>query len=308
MNDQPLRILFVVGAGRSGTTLLDLLLGQVPGFFSGGEVSYVWTRALQDDQLCGCNVPFRSCTFWQEVFRQAFGGMDQVDLEHVAQLTRRVNHDRYVPFRRLSSTEDRAAYEVYGRLLGRLFHAVRDVSGARWIVDSSKGPFQRVALDAIPGAEIHTIHLVRDSRAVAFSWQRKKVRREIHWKQAEMKVFPAWKSALHWDKRLLQSEAVRVLPGSFQTVRYEDLVTDPAGVLQTVLERLGEPAATLSFLDGGRVTLGVNHTVSGNPMRFQRGTIEVRPDTEWREKMAPAQKALVTALSLPHLLRFRYLP
>ena len=44
----PTTVLYVAGAGRSGSTLLDNLLGQIPGFFSAGELRYVWERGLID--------------------------------------------------------------------------------------------------------------------------------------------------------------------------------------------------------------------------------------------------------------------
>jgi len=297
---------FVAGAGRSGTTLLDLLLGQVPGFFSCGELAYVWTRSFREDQLCGCGEAFHACPFWRDVVDRAFGGFDRLDLDEVERLAARVHRNRYLAGRVLAPDDGRALL-AYAPYVTRLLRAVRAVSGCEVIVDSTKEPFQGAVLRAT-GARVQVVHLVRDARAVAFSWQRRKVRTEIHWKREEMDVYPPRRAALHWDKRLLQVEALRLLGAPMQTVRYEDLVSEPAASLRLVLERLGRPAADLPFLDGARVTLGVNHTVSGNPMRFSRGEIAVRPDTEWKERMDPRHRGIVTALALPWLLRHRYRP
>jgi hypothetical protein len=40
-------VLFVVGSGRSGSTLLDILLGQIPGFFSTGELHSLWWAGIR---------------------------------------------------------------------------------------------------------------------------------------------------------------------------------------------------------------------------------------------------------------------
>ena len=54
MSGEPVKVLFVGGFGRSGSTLLDNVLGQVDGFASCGEISYLWDRGLEQDRLCSC--------------------------------------------------------------------------------------------------------------------------------------------------------------------------------------------------------------------------------------------------------------
>ena len=49
----PVKVAFVSSWSRSGSTLLDLLLGRLPGFWSAGEIRYLWDRGLLEDQLCG---------------------------------------------------------------------------------------------------------------------------------------------------------------------------------------------------------------------------------------------------------------
>src|SRR6266542_1121845 len=45
-DERPPTVLFIGGYSRSGSTLLDLLLGQLPGFFSSGELAYIWSHGL----------------------------------------------------------------------------------------------------------------------------------------------------------------------------------------------------------------------------------------------------------------------
>src|SRR6476469_754930 len=54
-------VLFIAGWGRSGSTLLDRMLGQVPGVFSAGELRDIWDRGVREDRLCGCGQPFHEC-------------------------------------------------------------------------------------------------------------------------------------------------------------------------------------------------------------------------------------------------------
>src|SRR5438552_555935 len=78
-----LRVLYVGGAGRSGSTLLGLLLGKLPGFTFHGELRWLWHSVRAHDELCSCREPYPSCPFWREVGLSAFGGWENVDVEQV---------------------------------------------------------------------------------------------------------------------------------------------------------------------------------------------------------------------------------
>ena len=52
-------VTYIGGCQRSGSTMLDRFLGQVPGYVSAGEVVHLWTRGLQRNESCGCGEPFR---------------------------------------------------------------------------------------------------------------------------------------------------------------------------------------------------------------------------------------------------------
>ena len=60
----PFRVLYIGGWGRSGSTLLDRLLGQAEGSFSVGEMRDLWLRGVLENRRCGCGEPFDSCPFW----------------------------------------------------------------------------------------------------------------------------------------------------------------------------------------------------------------------------------------------------
>jgi hypothetical protein len=67
--DSGIRILYIAGAGRSGSTLLANILGQVEGFFTAGELISIWERGLIQDRFCGCGVPFHDCEVWTGILR-----------------------------------------------------------------------------------------------------------------------------------------------------------------------------------------------------------------------------------------------
>src|SRR3989442_14068903 len=84
-----LRVLYIGGWGRSGSTLLDRMLGQVPGFFSLGEVREIWQSGLTENRPCGCGAPFPDCVLWTAVRQEAYGGLGPVGPHRVRQMWRR---------------------------------------------------------------------------------------------------------------------------------------------------------------------------------------------------------------------------
>lgn len=301
-----LDILYIGGFGRSGSTLVERCLGQLDGFTAAGEVSFVWERGLAQNQLCGCRVPFRECAFWRAVFDEAFGGFDRVDARAMAALVRRVTRTRYIPYLTLRQPAAyRAEYQRFAAALLPLYRAIRRVSGGRWLIDSSKEPSYAFVLAALPGVRLSMVHLVRDSRAVAFSWMKRKEIPDVHWKRAYMHRYSAAQSAAWWATFNGLCHAFRWTAARYVRVAYEDFARHPGEALTGILAAIGEPPA-LPFLRGARATLRPNHTASGNPSRFLVGEVEVRPDEEWRTRMAARDRRLVTAATLPLLAAYGY--
>ena len=64
------RVLYLAGSGRSGSTLLTTILGQLAGFFAAGELRYLWQRGVLENRPCGCGLPVNDCPFWSAVRRE----------------------------------------------------------------------------------------------------------------------------------------------------------------------------------------------------------------------------------------------
>lgn len=310
MSEDKVEILYIGGCSRSGSTLLERMLGQIDGFCSVGEVWHIWHRSFAENQLCGCDKPFKECEFWNAVVEEAFGAFHHVDLEEIQSLRYSVQSVQHIPLLTLpflQTAKYKERLKVYSRVLGKLYMAISKVSGCRFIVDSSKFPHYATILDGIPEIDLYVVHLVRDSRATAYSWQRKRVRPEVHWKTAYMDRHGLMGSAIEWSAMNFLLQSLKYTGAKYMSLCYEELVNRPRESLFRIGEHIGEEWRDLSFFRGAHaVYLGANHTVSGNPERFQRGVVRIRPDVEWQEKMARSQKFVVTALTWPLLLNYGY--
>ena len=71
-----LKVLFIIGRGRSGSTILDNLLGQQEGYLSLGQVNGVWGKSLRGE-LCGCGEPLSKVEAAPETYRIGFSEGDE---------------------------------------------------------------------------------------------------------------------------------------------------------------------------------------------------------------------------------------
>lgn len=306
----PVRVLFIGGYGRSGSTLLQRLLGEVRGAVAVGEVRHIWERGYGQDHLCGCGERFSSCPFWTAVTREAYGSLPPDEAAAVFRLKRLVERPRRAHQVRfgLAGPTHRRRLARYGRILTRLYRAIRDVSGADLVVDATKDPTHGFVLARLPGIELHTVHLVRDSRATAHSWQRRRIRPEIHWDRRLMPRRGSLDAAVRWSAANFLTEFLRSQGGSYGRWRYEELAATPQATVREMLAGIGwsGPPPELPFLEERTARLGTAHTVSGNPQRFDTGAIDLHVDDEWRRAMPTADRLLVTAVSAPLLVRYGY--
>src|SRR3954470_20467180 len=91
------RVVYVGGVIRSGSTLLDRMLGELPGHVAVGELCYIWEPSLLLNHDCGCGRPFADCPFWSAVGTTGFGGWSSVDAREIIALQASVDTTRDIP-------------------------------------------------------------------------------------------------------------------------------------------------------------------------------------------------------------------
>src|SRR5215216_4969809 len=158
------KVLFIAGPGRSGSTLLDLLLGQIEGFYSTGELRLIWSRSFRENQLCGCGKPFRACEFWTEVVKEAFGGFEDIDYARIEALRGPAESHVSKSLSTDSKSQLLAPSREYFEACSNLYQAIYKISRCEFIIDSSKNTAHGLILASIPQIDLFTVHLIRDSR------------------------------------------------------------------------------------------------------------------------------------------------
>src|SRR5688572_7906281 len=145
-----MRVLYILGRGRGGSTVLANVMGEIPGFFSAGEVRYLWDPVVVRHSPCGCGELIDECPVWSRVLYR----LCDVDLEQVVswqhEIVREANTFLLLHPERVSKW---AALRKYAEVTARLYKTIGDVTGSHVIVDSSKRPSYAAFIRALEGCD-----------------------------------------------------------------------------------------------------------------------------------------------------------
>jgi hypothetical protein len=302
------KVVYIMGHGYSGSTLLTFLLGTHPQIATIGELG-IAPRAKEEmtpeEYLCSCRAPVRDCGFWQRVsremaerghefdiwdadldFRARDGGLPDVLLRAV-QRGPLLEAARSAGLRVLPGAR-RERDRILSRI-GSLADVVVRIKGCEVFLDSSKRPERATLMQRSGEFDMRVIHLVRDGRAV--SWSSMK----------HLKVGPA-EAARSWLADNQASEQARryFLSSHWMTLRYEDLCTDPDGTLARLHGFIGVPSRNgyYKFRAG-------DHHIIGNQMRLS-STSEIRLDESWKQALTAEQMTAIDQLVAPLNRRYGY--
>ena len=160
----------------------------------------------------------------------------------------------------------------------KIYKEVFKKSGAEIIVDSSKHLGRIELLVKSKNIKPIIIHLVRDGRAVSWSYIKR-----------GRKALPyMWK----WFASSLKIEILKRRDKfDYIFVRYEDLAREPEETIQKILSGIGleYEEGMLQFRDF------IHHEIGGNKMRHKSDST-IKEDIEWKQKMSKKYKILFNLL------------
>jgi len=265
-------VIYVMGAGRSGSTTFGITLGNCANVFYAGEL---------DNWLVRSGVPQvedpERAQFWSSVRDELddadaasglFGKESQRAIERSLSLFR--VHKWPTRFR-LRHRYRAVAVDLYG--------ALTRAAGVTHIADTSHYPLRALELQRLSGLDLYLVFLVRDPRSVVASFNRHDVREHT-------------KSTLHtnlylWLTHLLSTFVFLRQPRERRLfVPYEDFIADPGGVVRRILNGSGCTAPDLPDF----TSLDVGFPLQGN--RVSRSeTLGLKQSTE-----SPTRPSRVTTV------------
>jgi hypothetical protein len=285
MNCEKPKVLYIASNGRSGSTVLEMLLNVSPYLWTVGEF-HVLPWEIRRKQPCGCGANVIDCEIWGPVIRAheqilAYGSIDRFRMAHNAdRMLRPAELPSMLTGRFHSSPAKSKELRRYAEdnraVLTAVYRCVKQLEKPllTWIVDASKSPYRLLWLAASDQFELKVIHLVKDPRAFAYSMSKSssgikrayRVARAVARWQVENRLFDAL------NQRYLRSD-------QFVRVRYEHLAARTDETLEELAEWLNIPR----WSGASEQFRGTNHGIAGNPARFESRRIEL--DEKWRREL-----------------------
>jgi Sulfotransferase family len=216
------KVLYVLGAHRSGSTVLGVTLGNCDGVFFGGELHSWFSRH---------GVPSfggeEGKRLWGEVSEamsgaeELFGHDTQLYIDRSSALFR---VHRWPARRRLLAR--------YRRLTEELYRAIARASNSNYIVDTSHYPPRAAELARMAGIELYVLFLVRDPQAIIASFD---PRDEASGSKGLLNA-----NLYLWVTYFLSLLVFLRHPRERRMlVRHEDFLADPRAVVRQILDLAG---------------------------------------------------------------------
>jgi hypothetical protein len=304
-----IKVIYVLGPGRSGSGVLGRLLSTIPGSAFLGELRRVWSRGFRPGRTCGCGRPHAECPVWSAVLVPGSPTVEPIRSD-VAALQRLVAPE-HLGWRAALRQGRRSGPPGPDTPAGRyvaayteLHRAVAAATGATLVIDSSKSAADAALLALREDVPTYLIQLIRDPRGVVSSLQRHAAARSGRARRAL-----AVRGAARWTAKHLANEALRRRSGPERSIalRYEDVITHPADAVEAVAKLVGLPSPLERLAPGVPIAVPEVHGPDGSRRRrFETDHIVLELDTRWHRELDPADRRLVTALTFPLLRRYGY--
>lgn len=304
MRNRRIKVLYIAGFERSGSTLINRVLGQIDDFVAWGELRDIWEHGEIENRTCTCGASFEACEAWSRILDEHFYQNLGLSAQAMLALKKRARAAVLLaPLGKVGSSLLHKATSDYSAGLEQLYWKIAKETDSKVIIDSTKASWYGYVLSQICSIDLYSVHIVRDPRGVCFSLQKRKEKGE-----PECQWYNPVHASLSW---VAKNAGVESLLGAgdrrYMRMRYEDFVDSPEAAVASILSFIGEDDADLPFLAPSTVKMGLDHIITGSPSsRADVGEVKLRADERWKQSISLRDRRIVTYATLPLLLKYGY--
>jgi hypothetical protein len=277
-----LKVVYILGSSRSGSTILDATLGTAASTLSTGELGHIFWAFDPSEapsvRVCSCGLPATECPVWSKVWSELG---TRYDLKALEGETRRFEEPVLSSFARLPGRLFRTrAFSRHLDFLADSFRTVARLGGVQAVIDSSKLPGRGWLCSLLPREEfdVRFIHMVRDGRSVVSSML---THYHPHQRESVPSPWPRWAgtafSTAHWVYMNMFSSLLGALNRDrYLRVRYEEFVSRPSETLLSIESFLGMDLGEARRRVEAGEPLSPGHLLCGNRAK-QAPLLKARP-------------------------------
>ena len=299
------KLVYILAASHSGSTLLTMLLNSHPEAATIGELSPGHMEDISK-YLCSCGCPILKCEFWKyitsamrkcgiEFNMENFGTQFSLPDSHIATKLLKPLHRgpalellRDMGLHLLTNWPSKVSEIMQTN--SNLISAILDYYHANVFIDKGNRALRLKFLLSNPSFDIKVIRLIRDGRAVALTYmdpagfadaQDKKKRGGGTGEQREKERLDMKQAAYQWRRCNEEAEHIlaRLDKSPWIEIQYEQLCKDTDKTLDRIFDFIGlDPEKKIKDFRS------IEHHVVGNGMRLDT-TSEVHLDERWRKEL-----------------------
>lgn len=252
-----MKIIYVLGDGRSGSTLLDSVLSNTEDSISVGECYRFWKRYYSFDTKCGCGNKIEECFLW----RQIHLSLSKIEGYNPNQFWNQVQFLlKYKNVLKINELLKKQEFKLFKIVVENFYQSIFEITNKSVIIDSSKNFGWLYILLEINNFDIEIIHIERNLQSVANSWKKKVMLPEYYDKEILMPIKSNFTILKSWYKvKYLSSKLKSRKEYSF--IKYEEFIKNPN-------ELISEINSKFNFnIQIDYLKIQENHSIGGNPMR-----------------------------------------
>ncbi len=268
------RVLYVLGYGRSGSTVLGMALGQHPGIVNLGEISalrrFVPGPTYRPPRACGCLQQLDQCPYWRGVARR-LGSMEMLARTNVS-FSPTLGWRRYAPW----LPEPSGELPRWADAAANLYRAAIEEANAAVAVDTSKGTARAWWLWRSGAVDLKFIWLTRRLEDV--------IRSQLKHGRSSLKTALSWRLSQRQSAQMARQ--VEGTGARVPRITYEGFTEQPRMVLSEILEHAGLPWDEAVLTPRPDHEIGGDHVVKHGGRHTIESSTGTRPPLPLKARLA----------------------
>lgn len=305
--DKDIKIIYIMGAPHSGSTLLNIVLGEGKNCLSLGEFQYLF-KVIKRKGLCSCLMRLNECNFWRELLNNFFGSNLEKELDYILKIQKKIEKIPIINFLK----KDRYFKEIkeelilYKKFLKDFFIFLKDKTKKNIFIDSSKRPTYFFIFKDLP-FEFHILHLIRNPKGVVHSYINSKYNK---YTKTYRKTHHPFTTIYSWIKVNLQIEIIKRKYKNFYEINLENFLKNPKEFLERISKKIQIDYDLNRIINENQIFLDKKeyHLIGGSEIKYKINNekIIVLKNTEDWKTMPIQYKIITNFLTFPFLLRYNY--
>lgn len=279
-------IYYISGAGRSGSTLFDISLGNLHNTFSLGELIFFVENGIVHNEYCSCGERVPNCSFWGNVIKE-WEKTRVLSVQEYLQAQQDLLRNKKTISNIFYYFFPKAQHRQYIKDVTALYEILFEATNHSILVDSSKNAQYILILKKLP-FRCKVLHLTRSFSGVLNS-SKKELKKNPE-DGVERDLIPM---------RLRYILSIWILDNvlsflfslgiDYQRIKYEHLISNPEETIQRI-----HPLSSNDLIRyKNRGPLQAAHLVAGNKMRMGDDIYIQQPTTlKWEKNISTFQKQM----------------